>query len=319
MKQIVRAVVVIAIALAPVTVAHPGHGDDADDAADSESLHSSVSIEARDGIRYVTSNGIPNHATGEFPNRHNPGHVQAQEFEFRMPADPKAADHVTPLGDAGRPGSGRPMGPPAFLFGVALNGGGFDPGTAEWFSNDPRPGWHVEAIGPARDLGIDSSNAHVQPPSGTYHYHGVPKGLVDKLAGAKGNAMLQVGWAADGFPIYAIWGYADAKDPHGKVVSLKSSYKLKTGTRPSDANSPGGKYDGSYTQDYEFVRGSGDLDECNGRYGVTPEFPNGTYYYLLTETFPFVPRFFRGTPDESFRHKPPMRRGQTGEPRETNR
>ena len=34
--------------------------------------------------------------------------------------------------------------------------------------------------------------------------------------------------------------------------------------------------------------------------GVTPEFPDGTYYYCLTEQFPFLPRLWRGVPDESF-------------------
>ena len=49
------------------------------------------------------------------------------------------------------------------------------------------------------------------------------------------------------------------------------------------------------TQDYEYVAGSGDLDECNGRVGVTPEFPNGTYHYYITDTFPFIQRCVKGT------------------------
>ena len=53
-------------------------------------------------------------------------------------------------------------------------------------------------------------------------------------------------------------------------------------------------------QDYEYSAGLGNLDECNGRSGVTPEFPNGTYHYVLTDTFPYIPRCFRGTPDPSF-------------------
>ena len=120
-----------------------------------------------------------------------------------------------------------------------------------------------------------------------------------------GRKMIQVGWAADGFPIYAIWGYADAKDASSKLAELKSSYRLKSGNRPADSNSPGGKYDGTYMQDFEYVKGSGDLDEANGRFGVTPEFEKGTYYYVLTEKFPMVPRMFKGTPDRSFVHGPP--------------
>ena len=42
----------------------------------------------------------------------------------------------------------------------------------------------------------------------------------------------------------------------------------------------------------------GDLDETNGRFGATPEFPNGTYHYVLTDAFPFIPRAWRGTPEQ---------------------
>jgi hypothetical protein len=90
---------------------------------------------------------------------------------------------------------------------------------------------------------------------------------------------------------------------------MKSSYRLKSGTRPGSPDGPGGNYDGAFTADYEFVKGSGDLDECNGRFGVTPEFPQGTYYYCLTEEFPFASRYWRGTPDQSF-----LKRGGPGGP-----
>ena len=40
--------------------------------------------------------------------------------------------------------------------------------------------------------------------------------------------------------------------------------------------------------------GTGTLDECNGRFGVTPEFPQGIYHYYTTETYPFVQRCVRG-------------------------
>ena len=72
------------------------------------------------------------------------------------------------------------------------------------------------------------------------------------------------------------------------------------GNRPANGDDPGGQHDGTFVQDFEFVEGSGDLDECNGRFGVTPEYPDGIYYYVLTDAFPFVPRMFRGTPNESF-------------------
>ena len=46
------------------------------------------------------------------------------------------------------------------------------------------------------------------------------------------------------------------------------------------------------------VLAAGTLDECNGRFSVTPEFPAGTYAYFLTTEWPVVPRQFRGTPTQ---------------------
>ena len=51
----------------------------------------------------------------------------------------------------------------------------------------------------------------------------------------------------------------------------------------------------------QVLAGLGDLDECNGRSGVTPEFPNGTYYYVISNSFPFIGRCLQGTPSTDFR------------------
>jgi hypothetical protein len=168
------------------------------------------------------------------------------------------------------------------LFGVALDGVPFDPGTAEFWRNDRASGWNYDALSGAMDLGMDVHHAHVQP-NGAYHYHGIPTGLVGQLHG--GSGLVQVGYAADGFPIYVSPG-------------LKPGYRLKSGTRQGG---PGGAHDGRFVQDWEYIEATGDLDECNGRIGITPEHPDGTYYYVLTESFPFVPRCFKGGPDPSFR------------------
>ena len=244
-----------------------------------------VKIEVRDGFRHITSNGIPDHPPGAFPNRNNPNSISPQRYDFRVPADPKPLE--TPVEARGA------------LFGVALNGVVFDPGTAEFWRNDRSLGWRMEAIGGPRNLGLDRHNAHVQP-QGAYHYHAIPVGLLEKLGGLDAKKPVLLGWAADGFPIYSPLSYSIADDPKSKTKVLKSSYRLKSGTRPSPPDGPGGAHDGAYTRDWEYVAGSGDLDECNGRFGVTPECPSGTYYYVLTEQFPFVPRLFRGEVDPSF-------------------
>ena len=141
-------------------------------------------------------------------------------------------------------------------------------------------------------FGTDSNNAHVQP-QGTYHYHGIPEGLVTKLNNGVAMSMALIGWAADGFPIYARHGYSTASDASSAIKVVTSSYKLKTSP---DANRPATSLYpmGAFTQDYEYVSGSGDLDECNGRTGVTPEFPNGIYHYYATDTFPYLQRCVKG-------------------------
>jgi hypothetical protein len=255
---------------------------------------SEVTITIENGTRIIRSNGIPNHLTGEFPNRGNPNTIAPQKYEFRMPADPKPAEHTTPLR----------MQP----FGVAINGVVFDPGAAEWWNRDRSSGWQYEPLFGNGMLGVDKSHAHVQP-TGAYHYHGLPTALIYALTDGKPRMVL-LGWAADGFPIYNPIGYADPNNAGSAQKSLKSSYAVKHGTRP---NGPGGAYDGRFVADYEYVAGSGDLDECNGIFGVTPEYPKGIYHYVLTDTFPFVPRMYRGTPDKSFAtHGGPGRGGPGG-------
>jgi len=251
-----------------------------------------VLLTLRGDQRVIEANGIPNHAPGEFPRRGNPNSIAPQNHNFKVPARPQVATQPT---DANRG-----------WFGVALNGVPFEAGTAEFWSRD----WKYEAIGGSINLGLDEHRAHVQP-TGAYHYHGLPAGLIASLGG-DGKKMLQIGWAADGFPIYTSYAPTDAKDLKSALKKMRSSYQLKKGERTGAPDGPGGKFDGAFTADYEFVKGSGDLDECNGRFGITPEFPQGTYYYCLTEEFPFASRLWRGTPDASFMKRGPGPGGPGG-------
>ncbi len=307
--QFQRAYVVTAMAALAVmshtAFAHPGHDESVESAqvfafslaqagpqpgrvarpvAVVSTAKSSVNISIEGDFRVIKSNGLPDHAPGAFPRRGNPNSVAPQDYTFRVPMKPKADDAPVRRG--------------GWWWGVALNGVPFEPGTAETWSNDPQSGWRYEAGTGFLNLGLDEHNAHVQP-NGSYHYHALPTGLVERLGG-DGKGMLLIGWAADGFPVYTSLAYADAKDAKSMLRKMKPSYRLKPGARPEEQGGPGGKYDGRFTQDFEFVKGSGDLDECNGRTGVTPEFPGGTYYYCISAEFPFVPRSWRGQPDQSF-------------------
>ncbi|MCB1218043.1 YHYH protein [bacterium] len=235
--------------------------------------------------RYISSSGLPDHEIG------NNGNVMTeQDWQFRVPLDPVANSSATPyyLPDA---------------FGVAINGVPFDPFANEFWNNDRFSGWQLEPM--PDGLGLDFSHGHVQP-GGAYHYHGLPWGTLTEL---DGSAMGLIGFAADGFPVYALYGYADTWDAGSAVVELQSSYRLRAGMR---GDGPGGIYDGTYIEDYEYVEGLGQLDECNGRYGVTPEFPEGTYYYVITQDYPYIPRMFRGTPDASFQKQKGASRAASG-------
>lgn len=238
-----------------------------------------VSITVRGNKRIIASNGIPEHQVGRFPSRGNPNRISSQNYRFSMPTNPRLRNSTTQQRGV--------------LFGVAVNGVPFDPGTAEVWKGNRRSGWNYEALGGAIPLGLDANYGHVQP-TGAYHYHGLPVGLMQELGWSKSKASPLIGYAADGFPIYAI-----TAEVNGKVVEMTSSYRLKSGNRPGGSQ-PSGDYDGTFVQDYVYVEGAGTLDECNGAMVTTAEYPNGTYAYFLTNDFPVIPRCHMGSPDSSF-------------------
>jgi len=254
-----------------------------------------VTITISGNYRIITSNGLPNHTTGAFPNAHNPNRIAPQQHYFRVPLNPVVAANITPYG-LGR-------------FGVALNGVPFEAAGAEYWNGNPYSGWQYEVLGGKISLGTDDSNAHVQP-SGSYHYHGLPAGLIAKLGGS-GVKMVLLGYAGDGFPIYNQYDHTDPKDLKSPLKKMWPSFALKKGNRPGN---PGGPYDGTFTQDFEYKAGTGDLDESNGRFGVTAEYPQGIYHYLISETFPYISRSFRGVPDPTFLMPGPPGGGFRGPP-----
>ena len=83
-----------------------------------------------------------------------------------------------------------------------------------------------------------------------------------------------IGWAYDGNPIYGPYGYSSISG--GIVKQMTSGYEIKNNfiSRPDYPS-------GSFVEDYYFTN-NGDLDEHNGRFCVTPEFPNGVYAYFCT-------------------------------------
>ena len=271
---------------------------------ESVNTYSRYSWSSNGSQRVLNGNGIPNHEVGTFPNSNNPNTITEQSVSKRFTLCPNIISE-----------SGLEVVGPALVIAYALNSVKFDPATAGRCNDQGacslgkgQGNWNIEALGhDTFNFGDDMNHAHVQP-NGAYHYHGIPELLVDFLGDSQG--MTLVGWAADGFPVYARYGFSDTNDSSSKTISLKSSYKLKSQPDPnrpmvltSLAGGPGqGTTNpntaiemGAFTQDYEYVDGSGDLDQCNGRFGVTPEFPEGIYYYVVTDDFPFFTRCLKGS------------------------
>jgi hypothetical protein len=83
-----------------------------------------------------------------------------------------------------------------------------------------------------------------------------------------------IGWAYDGNPIYGPYGQVGSQ-----IQKIRSSYTKRVepnkNLRP---NLP----DGFFAQDFYYDRAIGDLDEHNGRFCKTPDFPDGIYAYFAT-------------------------------------
>ena len=174
---------------------------------------------------------------------------------------------------------------------------------------------------------FDPCNAH-QPPTGEYHYHADPVCLRLQLndnilktgsqyieAKAPWRHSPVLAWAYDGNPVYGPYACSNPRDPSSPIVRIHSSFRLRDIAQRHtlaawsaqlhnvNAALTEKQYGpdvsashplGWYVEDFEFVPGSGDLDLYNGRFTVTPEFPNGTYAYFVTvdaagqPAFPYV-------------------------------
>lgn len=218
--------------------------------------------------RTMVTNALPNHETGTFPNKGNPNTISAQNKTYTFPANPQYNGKAQWVRESG----------------VALNGVKFEPGTAEVVECDTGENYRVEALQDVIDLGLDFNHAHVQP-TGAYHYHGSPTSVIEEFD--TGEDLVHIGFAHDGFPMF-----------YSKSGKYKPSFKAVEGEREGEDCtytthktidvSVDGHHDGTFTSDFEFVEGSGDLDECNG---ITID---GKYMYLVTNEFPYISRCLMG-------------------------
>ena len=274
---------------------------------------------------YVSTNGIPAYATGPFLDG-NPSQATDQNAIFKFPLNPAQNTGTS------TPTTGGNIG--VFVNGVAL----FDyRDGVSWNNNTQAEGggpiqgppgqgvWNRDAI-VAERAGFDCAKGH--PAMGNYHHHQnpsafdldlVPISSVCNLYDADGLYAINsnehsplIGFAYDGFPIYGAYGFLNT-DGTGGVVRMKSSFQLRNitvrtnyadGTDVTDGPAVSATYPlGHYREDYEFVAHTGVpdyLDEHNGRFCLTPEYPNGIYAYFCTvdenwnSAYPYVvgPTFY---------------------------
>lgn len=260
---------------------------------------------------YISTNGIPAYITGPFLDG-NPSLATDQNAIFKFPLNP-VQNTGTPT-----PTTGGNIG--VFINGVALfdyrDGVAWNTTTNALCGGPGNPtcpggpnatmSWNRDAI-PAEKAGFDCSKGH--PAMGNYHHHQNPSAFnldltvisnICDLYVADGLYAINpdqhsplIGYAYDGFPIYGAYGYANT-DGTGGITRMKSSYALRDitvrthhadGTDVLDGPAVDATYFlGYFREDYEFIpqTGSDYLDEHNGRFCVTPEYPNGTYAYFCT-------------------------------------
>ncbi|MEM8897200.1 MAG: YHYH protein [Bacteroidota bacterium] len=292
-------------------------------------LYNCQIVEYSDNYVYVHTNGIPSYPTGPFQDG-NPSQAESQDLILRFTLNPQEETGVKTATTPGKIG--------AFINGVSLydyrDGVAWNPNTNTICGgpgNAMCPGgpmasqdWNRDAI-PAEMAGFDCSKAH--PAMGDYHHHQNPSAFkldldvvsnVCNLYDADGLYAIDstshsplIGYAYDGFPIYGAYGFKNADGTDG-IVRIKSGYQLRDittrtthadGTDVDDGPDVGGEFFlGYFREDYEFIANAAEdyLDEHNGRFCVTPEYPDGTYAYFATvdenwnSAYPYVvgPTFY---------------------------
>ena len=273
---------------------------------------------------YVNTNGIPAYPTGPFQDG-NPSQATDQNAIYKISLNPQ-------------PNTGTPTNTNGGNIGIFINGVSlFDYRDGVSWNNQTQaegggpimgpPGqgvWNRDAIVAERE-GFDCAKGH--PAMGNYHHHQNPSAFAMDLVqisdvcdiySSDGLYVINpsehsplIGFSYDGYPIYGAYGYANT-DGMGGIVRIKSGYQLRNitvrntyanGTTvaagpPVNATYPLGRY----REDYEYIDHPEPdyLDEHNGRFCVTPEYPDGIYAYFCTvdenwnSAYPYVvgPTFY---------------------------
>jgi len=136
--------------------------------------------------------------------------------------------------------------------------------------------------------GFDNCLGHPQQ-QGEYHHHVSPTCLYDDTDSLNHSPI--IGYAFDGFPIYGAYAYTNVNGT-GAIKRMQSSYVMNSASTRTNGPAVGGMYpNGCFIEDYTYAAGSGDLDERNGRFCITPDYPAGTYAYFVTIDSNLDPQF----------------------------
>lgn len=287
-----------------------------------DALANTQSIDYSDDYVYVSATGVPSYITGPFLDG-NPSIATDQEAIYKFPLNPTENTGTKTETTAGTIG--------VFINGVSLydyrDGVAWDdsagnvcggPGNT-MCSGGPGTSfdWNRDAI-PAENEGFDCAKAH--PAMGNYHHHQNPSAfdldlvVVSDICStypADGLYVIDteshsplIGFAYDGFPIYGAYAYSST-DGIGSIVRMRSSYELDDSvtTRTNGPDISTTYFNGYFREDYTYNSANTEeyyLDEHNGRFAITPEYPNGTYAYYATvdeshnSTYPYAvgPTFY---------------------------
>lgn len=227
---------------------------------------------------YVSTNSIPDWIPEGYDWPNNPWFPEAQNFVFKITLNPveKQGNKIsTPYGHIG-----------LWTNGVSI----YNPKDAKswkdsstWFQNALYfEHYHMETFD---NCFGHPNNMH------EYHTHVNPTCLYDDTDSTIHAPI--IGYAFDGFPIYGAYGYSGT-DGTGSIKRMRSSYRMRNITDrtvlPNGTVLPPTHYGpslviyplGAYVEDFEYVPGLGDLDQYNGRFCKTPEYPDGIYAYFVT-------------------------------------
>ncbi len=194
---------------------------------------------------------------------------------------------------------------PLGAIGIAANGVSiFNPSAGTGLNPPSGFSWVAAGDIPFVDSGEDSCGGHPEQ-SGQYHYHdphfldcwksgssiasyndyyGSTQYNGNNIRHPDGHSKM-IGISFDGFPIYGPYAYDNNWNNLSGTRTMRTSFAVRDTEapgRPDYGSTSDNPPAGTLMEDYEYVDGTGDLDIHNGRFGVTPEYPDGTYAYFLT-------------------------------------